>query len=62
MGFLLNLKEEIKKDWSDTLFIGETSDETVQRNAFALGQIDILSRLMEASVEQVVEISDNAKS
>lgn len=51
--FLLKLREEIKEEWTSSAFVGETSSETLQRNAAAIGQVDLLARLMEATVEDV---------
>jgi hypothetical protein len=61
LKFLSNLKEEVKQDWSDSVYIGISSDETVQRNAFALGQVDIITRLLEADVKQIAEVAEDAK-
>ncbi len=35
--------------------MGASADETIQRNASAIGQVDLLSRLGEAKVEDVQE-------
>ncbi len=53
--FLNSLKEEIKRDWANSLYVGASADETIQRNASAIGQVDLLSRLGEAKVEDVQE-------
>ena len=51
--FMANLKEELKSDWEASRFVGETQEVTIQRNAFALGQVDILNRMLQAEVQTV---------
>jgi hypothetical protein len=59
-SFLNSLKEEIKNDWTNSAFVGASADETLQRNAAAIGAADLLKRLMEASFVEIEEtIYDN---
>ena len=59
-SFLNSLKEEIKNDWTNSAFVGASADETLQRNAAAIGQADLLKRLLEASFVEIEEtIYDN---
>lgn len=53
--FLSALREEIKEEWADSVYVGASGDETLQRNAAAIGQSDLLKRLQEATVEEVTE-------
>lgn len=58
--FLGSLKEQIKNDWVDSAYVGASGDETIQRNAAALGQADLLGRLMDATFVEIEEsIYDN---
>lgn len=56
--FLRNLKEYTKEEWASSVFTGPTSEETLQRNASALGEIHVLTRLLEVEYEQIEEIKD----
>lgn len=53
--FLSALRDEIKEEWSDSVYVGASGDETLQRNASAIGQADLLKRLQEATVEEITE-------
>lgn len=53
--FLARLREEIKEDWAQSYYVGESDSETVQRNAAALGQVDLLGRLQYVTFESVEE-------
>ena len=53
--FLEKLREEVKEDWASNVYTGEGELETLQRNSFALGQVDLLRRLMHAEFEEVEE-------
>jgi hypothetical protein len=54
--FLEAVKKEVKEDWSNSLFVGENSDETVQRNAHALGEIHTLNKLLQVTENEIVEV------
>lgn len=54
--FLKNLREYTKEEWAASAFTGSTSEETLQRNAAALGAIHVLNRLIEVEYEQIEEI------
>lgn len=47
------LRESIKEDWVSGMYTAATSDGTVQLNAKALGQVQIIDRIMETSFEDV---------
>lgn len=53
--FLDLLIDKVTNEWKDKVYVGETSDETVQRNAFALGQVDVLSKLRDVTIEEMIE-------
>lgn len=53
--FLSALREEIKEEWADSVYVGAVGEETLQRNASAIGQVDLLKRLQEATVEEMTE-------
>lgn len=55
--FLTNLKEQLKEDWVNGAYVGSLGEETLQRNAAAIGQADLLTRLLQATVEDVEETS-----
>ncbi len=55
--FLTNLKEQLKEDWVNGVYVGSLGEETLQRNASAIGQADLLTRLLQATVEDVEETS-----
>ena len=52
---LKNLQEQIKNDWANSLFVGELGEETLQRNASALGQAMVLEKLMTLTYEEMIE-------
>ena len=58
--FLKILEEEVKDNWAAGNYVGGTSEETLQRNAAALGQVDLLSRLLIATVEEIEESKEYA--
>lgn len=45
------------EDWARSSFVGETGDETLQRNSAALGQVFILDKLQEVSLENIQEVN-----
>ena len=51
--FLDSLTKEIKSEWSDSVYVGATGDETLQRNASAIGQVSLIKRLLEAKVVEI---------
>lgn len=53
--FLASEKSKVKEEWANSIFVGDSIDLTIQRNAHALGQIDMLKRLEEATVEEIEE-------
>jgi hypothetical protein len=58
--YLKSLSSKLKDDWASSGFVGSTSDETIQRNAHAIGAVDILQVLQEATLEEITEtIYDN---
>jgi hypothetical protein len=59
--FLSNLEVEILNNWAESVFVGETADETIQRNSAALGQVQLVRRLQQATYEEVEEIKDDNK-
>jgi hypothetical protein len=58
--YLNKLSQQLKDDWATSGFVGSTSDETVQRNAHAIGAVEMLQVLQEATLEEITEtIYDN---
>lgn len=53
--FQKKLLEDIKNNWVDSLYVGASADETIQRNAAALGQADLLKRLLEAEFLEIYD-------
>ena len=47
------LEQRLKEEWAARLFVGQTQEESYQRNFLALGQVDMLQRLQEATVEDI---------
>lgn len=54
--FLEALKREVMSDWADSHFVGESSDETVQRNSHALGEVFVLDKLIKVEEKDIVEV------
>jgi hypothetical protein len=59
--FLKNLREYTKEEWANSVFTGEIADDTLQRNASALGAIHVLTKLLEVEYEQVEEMKVESK-
>jgi hypothetical protein len=60
--YLESLQKKLKDDWANSVFVGGTSDETVQRNAHAIGAVEILQVLNEVSFEEMEDtIYDNKR-
>ena len=55
--FMSNLKEDLKESWASQLYVGISQEETIQRNSFALGQVDLLTRLLQADIENMKELN-----
>lgn len=53
--FLAILEEELKDNWAAGVYVGAVSEETLQRNAAAIGQAELLGRLANATVEEIEE-------
>lgn len=49
------LLEDIKNNWIESIYVGASVDETIQRNAAALGQADLLKRLLEADYMEIYD-------
>jgi len=56
-NFLNNLREQLKEEWANSVFVGGEGEITLQRNSAAIGQVDLLTRLLQATVEDVAETS-----
>lgn len=59
--YLKRLREITKEEWAQALFVGDTSDETTQRNSAALGQVKLLDVLVRTSQEDIEESKDEFK-
>lgn len=47
------MEKQLKAEWADSVFTGATGDETLQRNAAAIGQVNLLSKLREVTLEEI---------
>jgi hypothetical protein len=52
---LTALREQCKEDWAQSLYVGELEGESLQRNAGALGQVYVLTKLQHINYEEMVE-------
>jgi hypothetical protein len=59
--FLSSLSVQVKNDWADSVFVGETADLTIQLNSHAIGKLDTLKQLTETTYEEVVETIYDSK-
>ena len=50
-------REKVKEEWASSVYVG-SFDETVQRNAHALGEVELLQELYNLEFEDVLEIID----
>lgn len=50
------LRDNIKEEWANSIYTGPVGEETIQRNAAALGQVSLLRELREMSFEDFEEI------
>lgn len=55
------LEREIKNNWSNSLFVGDTEYETLARNSNAIGRIQVLKLLQEMNAEDIKEVIDDSK-
>jgi hypothetical protein len=53
--FLSDYQTNLKNQWSAGLFVGATMDETIQRNAHAIGAVDLINELTEITYEDFTE-------
>lgn len=53
--FLSRTRENIKEEWANSMYTGAETDETLQRNASALGQVQLLKLLDEVSFDEIEE-------
>lgn len=56
--YLRNLRELAKEEWAQAMYVSELSDESLQRNAAALGEVNLLKELIEATYESLEEVKD----
>jgi len=52
--FLDKVKSELLEDWSNSAFVGESADITIQRNSHALGEVEVLTKLRNLSYEDII--------
>lgn len=50
LGVLAKWKESLKEQWSEKVFQKETHEQTVEANAAALAQIEVLNKLIDLDV------------
>lgn len=53
MDYLKNLREKAKEEWAVGSYVGGLDSETLQRNAAALGHVDLLKALLETEYEDI---------
>lgn len=53
------IDKSIQDDWAARVFLGATAEETAQRNNFALGQIDMVRKIL--ATDFIEEISENGE-
>lgn len=53
--FLIRTREQIKEEWANSAYVGEAVEESVQRNAAAIGQVKLLKLLEEVTFEDIEE-------
>jgi hypothetical protein len=58
---IVNRREELKEDLSEGTFTTETVDGTAQQTAKAIGQIQILKDILDATYQSVTEDAANGK-
>ena len=56
--FLDKTRESIKEEWANSIYTGAGNDETLQRNAAAIGQANLIKLLTDAAFEDIVETVD----
>lgn len=56
--YLRNLREVVKEEWTQAMYVSELSDETLQRNAAALGEVNLLKELIESTYEEIEKVKD----
>jgi hypothetical protein len=59
--FLDSLEEELKESWKSSRFVGNTEYETISMNSHALGQLELISRLKQAEVQDITEVNYDNK-
>jgi hypothetical protein len=53
--FLKSIREEVKDEWANSLYVGAFDSETLQRNAAALGEVNLIDRLLQAEYVEIEE-------
>ena len=53
MLHLQSLHKQLASDWSNSAFVGETADLTIQLNAHAIGQADLINKLLDTNLEEI---------
>ena len=56
--FLNRSREKIKEEWALSIYTGASDVETLQRNAAAIGQVNLLKELVEIEFERLEESKD----
>lgn len=51
--YLKKLREEVKEEWANSTYVGAYDGETIQRNAAAIGQVNLLQALIETRQEDL---------
>lgn len=50
-------KEVVKEEWAEALYVGDVGEETLQRNAAALGEVKLLKEILSldhATLEEMI--------
>lgn len=59
--YLRSLQVQLKEEWAKSSFVGDSIDITIMRNAHAIGQVDVLEKLLETTYEEMVEVTYDNK-
>ena len=51
--YLTRNRERLKEEWASSIYTGPDETETLQRNAAAIGQVNLLKELLDMSYEEL---------
>lgn len=53
LDYLARLRERVKEEWAGSAYTGALDSETIQRNAAAIGQVELLKALMDTEYADI---------